>query len=84
MKLVQLKSAQLACALINLTMMGLATVSLIYPVAASAVESISVYAVYAAGSLRAPLTALAADFASGTGSEVRNTFGASGLLKERI
>ncbi len=84
MKLTQLKLARLACALINLTMLGSAAVGLIAPVAAFATEPVSVYSLYAAGRLRAPLTALAADFASGTGSEVRNTFGASGLLKERI
>jgi molybdate transport system substrate-binding protein len=41
-------------------------------------------AVYAAGSLRAPLTELATGFTKKTGIEVRYTFGASGLLKERI
>lgn len=41
-------------------------------------------AVYAAGSLRAPLTELATSFTKKTGIEIRYTFGASGLLKERI
>ncbi len=40
--------------------------------------------VYAAGSLRAPLTELGAAYKARTGIEVRYTFGASGLLKERI
>jgi ABC-type molybdate transport system substrate-binding protein len=40
--------------------------------------------VYAAGSLRAPLTAIATAWRNKTGIEVRFTFGASGLLKERI
>jgi molybdate transport system substrate-binding protein len=40
--------------------------------------------VYAAGSLRAPLTELATGFTKKSGIEVRYTFGASGLLKERI
>lgn len=41
-------------------------------------------AVYAAGSLRAPLTELGAAYKTKTGVDVRYTFGASGLLKERI
>jgi molybdate transport system substrate-binding protein len=41
-------------------------------------------AVYAAGSLRAPLTELATGFTKKTGIEVRYAFGSSGLLKERI
>jgi molybdate transport system substrate-binding protein len=41
--------------------------------------------VYAAGSLRAPLTQLARDFeAQATGVKVELVFGASGLLKDRI
>jgi molybdate transport system substrate-binding protein len=40
--------------------------------------------VYAAGSLRAPLTELGAVYKTKTGVDVRYTFGASGLLKERI
>jgi molybdate transport system substrate-binding protein len=49
--------------------------------ASASAEPISVYA---AGSLRAPLTELATGFTKKTGLEVRYTFGASGLLKERI
>lgn len=48
---------------------------------AGAQETLSVYA---AGSLRAPLTELGSAFKSKTGVEIRYTFGASGLLKERI
>jgi molybdenum ABC transporter molybdate-binding protein len=40
--------------------------------------------VYAAGSLRAPLTDLAREFESATGNSVTLTFGASGLLRDRI
>lgn len=40
--------------------------------------------VYAAGSLRAPLTAIAADFEKASGQAVKLTFGASGLLRDRI
>ena len=40
--------------------------------------------VYAAGSLRSAFNELAADFRARTGSDVALTFGASGLLKERI
>ncbi len=40
--------------------------------------------VYAAGSLREALTALAADFEARSGRKVVLTFGASGLLRERI
>jgi ABC-type molybdate transport system substrate-binding protein len=40
--------------------------------------------VYAAGSLRAPLTDLAREFERATGNTVTLTFGASGLLRDRI
>ena len=40
--------------------------------------------VYAAGSLRGALTAIAQDFEASTGKKVVLTFGASGLLRERI
>ncbi|MCC6193968.1 MAG: molybdate ABC transporter substrate-binding protein [Burkholderiales bacterium] len=40
--------------------------------------------VYAAGSLRVPLTAIAAEFEKETGQPVKLTFGASGLLRDRI
>lgn len=40
--------------------------------------------VYAAGSLRAALTVIADDFEARTGQKVVLTFGASGLLRERI
>jgi len=40
--------------------------------------------VYAAGSLRSAFTAIAKDFESSTGTRVALTFGASGLLRERI
>jgi molybdate transport system substrate-binding protein len=40
--------------------------------------------VYAAGSLRAPLTEVAREFERATGSAVTLTFGASGLLRDRI
>lgn len=40
--------------------------------------------VYAAGSLREPLTALAAAYQAQTGVRISLTFGASGLLRERI
>jgi molybdenum ABC transporter molybdate-binding protein len=40
--------------------------------------------VYAAGSLREALTAIAADFEARSGHKVALTFGASGLLRERI
>lgn len=40
--------------------------------------------VYAAGSLRAPLTAIAAAFEQATGPPVMLTFGPSGLLRDRI
>ncbi len=43
-----------------------------------------VLSIYAAGSLRAPLTEIAALYKAKTGVETRFTFGASGLLKERI
>ncbi|MBP8120947.1 MAG: molybdate ABC transporter substrate-binding protein [Burkholderiales bacterium] len=49
--------------------------------AATAVEPVRVYA---AGSLRAVLTELGAQYKAGTGIEVQLTFGASGLLKDRI
>ncbi len=41
-------------------------------------------AVYAAGSLRGAMTAIAKDFEASTGKKVVLTFGASGLLRERI
>lgn len=41
-------------------------------------------AVFAAGSLRAPLTEIAREFQQRTGHEVLLTFGASGLLHDRI
>lgn len=41
-------------------------------------------AVYAAGSLRGALTAIARDYETSTGQKVALTFGASGLLRERI
>ena len=41
-------------------------------------------AVYAAGSLRAPLTEIARDFERANGKKVHATFGASGLLRARI
>lgn len=40
--------------------------------------------VYAAGSLRGAVTAIAKDFEAKTGKKVALTFGASGLLRERI
>jgi molybdate transport system substrate-binding protein len=40
--------------------------------------------VYAAGSLRAPMTAIAQAFTARTGTAAHTTFGASGLLRERI
>ena len=40
--------------------------------------------VYAAGSLREALTTIAAEFESRTGQKIALTFGASGLLRERI
>jgi molybdenum ABC transporter molybdate-binding protein len=40
--------------------------------------------VYAAGSLRGALTVIAKDFEASTGKKVALTFGASGLLRERI
>jgi hypothetical protein len=40
--------------------------------------------VYAAGSLRGALTVIAKDFEASTGEKVALTFGASGLLRERI
>jgi ABC-type molybdate transport system substrate-binding protein len=40
--------------------------------------------VYAAGSLRAPLTAIAAEFEKESGQPLKLTFGASGLLRDRI
>lgn len=40
--------------------------------------------VYAAGSLRAPLTEVGREFEAKTGTSVRFEFGASGLLKDRI
>jgi molybdate transport system substrate-binding protein len=40
--------------------------------------------VYAAGSLRGAVTAIAKDFEARTGTRVALTFGASGLLRERI
>lgn len=40
--------------------------------------------VFAAGSLRAPLTAIADAFSRATGTKVILTFGASGLLRDRI
>jgi molybdate transport system substrate-binding protein len=49
--------------------------------AASAQESLRVYA---AGSLRAVITEMAQAFARAGGSPVATTFGASGLLRERI
>jgi molybdenum ABC transporter molybdate-binding protein len=41
-------------------------------------------AVYAAGSLRGALTAIAKDLESSSGQKIALTFGASGLLRERI
>lgn len=40
--------------------------------------------VYAAGSLRGALTAIARDYEASTGQKIALTFGASGLLRERI
>jgi ABC-type molybdate transport system substrate-binding protein len=40
--------------------------------------------VYAAGSLRAVMTAIAKDYEASTGQAIALTFGASGLLRERI
>ncbi|MDD2918380.1 molybdate ABC transporter substrate-binding protein [Rhodoferax sp.] len=47
-------------------------------------EASPVVAVYAAGSLRGALTAIAKDYEASTGHKIALTFGASGLLRERI
>lgn len=39
---------------------------------------------YGAGSLRAAMTAIAADYAKATGNSVRTAFGPSGLMRDRI
>jgi len=57
------------------------TFTLMLSPVASAQEPVSVYA---AGSLRAVLTEVGAAFKSSTGTEVKFSFGPSGLLKERI
>jgi len=56
------------------------------PIAAAPVliTNESVLQVYAAGSLRSAVTAIAKDFEARTGNKVALTFGASGLLRERI
>ena len=55
------------------------------PVSARAPESVPVAVqVYAAGSLREALTEIARDYQARTGVPVALTFGASGLLRERI
>ena len=53
------------------------------PVAPMATSELAVQ-VYAAGSLRGALTAIAKDYEVRTGQKVVLTFGASGLLRERI
>ncbi|MDR3370649.1 molybdate ABC transporter substrate-binding protein [Rhodoferax sp.] len=49
-----------------------------------AVVSPTAVSVYAAGSLRAALTTIANDYEARTGQKIVLTFGASGLLRERI
>lgn len=49
-----------------------------------AVDSFAVVQVYAAGSLREALTVIASDHEARTGQKIALTFGASGLLRERI
>ena len=51
---------------------------------ASNVAKDSPVQVYAAGSLRGALTAIARDYEASTGQKIVLTFGASGLLRERI
>jgi molybdenum ABC transporter molybdate-binding protein len=47
-------------------------------------EPISAFPVYAAGSLRAALSQVAQDYRAHTGQAVELSFGASGLLRERL
>jgi molybdenum ABC transporter molybdate-binding protein len=47
-------------------------------------KTIAAFPVYAAGSLRAALTQVAQDYQAHTGQAVELSFGASGLLRERI
>lgn len=61
---------------------GTATVSAAAPTVVTTTEP--VLQVYAAGSLRGALTAIAKDYEARTGQKVVLTFGASGLLRERI
>lgn len=60
---------------------GLLAMSLVGQAAAQAPAPV---AVYAAGSLRAALTELAAAFEKAQGTPVKLSFGASGLLKDRL
>jgi len=74
-----IKTTALAAAVLGLagcSMMKFAPVA--PPVAQAAVQ------VYAAGSLRGVLTAIAKDYEASTGQAITLTFGASGLLRERI
>jgi molybdenum ABC transporter molybdate-binding protein len=73
------KAAALAVAALGLAGCGSASKT---PVAAEAPGAPVV--VYAAGSLREVLTAIAAEHEARTGQKVALTFGASGLLRERI
>jgi molybdate transport system substrate-binding protein len=71
--------ARLCAAAVTLTLAGCATQEPV-PVADRAAP----LQVYAAGSLREALTAIAAEHEARTGQRIALTFGASGLLRERI
>jgi molybdenum ABC transporter molybdate-binding protein len=73
------KAAALAVAALGLAGCGSAGKA---PMASE--EAVAPVMVYAAGSLREALTAIAADHVKRTGQKVTLTFGASGLLRERI
>ena len=68
----------------SLLMTSLAAVFLSGVVMAQIQTTDSPLRVYAAGSLREPLSEIAKGYEAATGTRIALTFGASGLLRERI
>jgi ABC-type molybdate transport system substrate-binding protein len=73
------KSTLLASILCGLVVLASATFA-----QTGALSSVDPIQVYAAGSLRGPITLIASEYQERTGQKIVLTFGASGLLRERI
>jgi molybdenum ABC transporter molybdate-binding protein len=74
-------------ATLTLTVLGLAGCASTQPNKMPSSESLApvvAVSVYAAGSLRGALTTITTDYEASTGQKISLTFGASGLLRERI